>query len=299
MRSAPSLRLNTFSYMDEKKEIIDSYLDRFLPSESEPPQKLHQAIRYSVFSGGKRFRPILAVTSFEALNGKGEKIYPAACALELIHTFSLIHDDLPCMDNDYLRRGKPTLHRVFGESLAVLTGDALLARAFSLLAASESLQVISEVAQAIGSAGLLGGQVLDIEAKAKKFNAHQIDHIKQIHEWKTGQLIRVSVRLGGLLAYSSAAELSSLSQYGEKLGLAFQIVDDILDFEENGFGLDNQTGSERGKEKATYPMSVGIIGARQIAVSLISEAKQILHPLGERSVRLQQLADFILQRLPD
>lgn len=212
-------------HIKKKREIVNQALDRCIPDENKEPKSLHQAMRYSVFAGGKRLRPILAIASFEAVGGKGKAILPVACAIEMIHTYSLIHDDLPCMDDDDFRRGKPTLHKVYGDGMAVLAGDALHALAFELLLQSKNPQVVYEVAKAIGTEGMIGGQVKDLEAEGKKVSLKQVEYI---HTHKTGKLLRASVRAGAILGGADKATLSALSGYGEKFGLAFQKIDDIL-----------------------------------------------------------------------
>lgn len=267
VKSAPPL------YMVEKHRIIDEYLDRFMPSEESYPQALHQAIRYSVMAGGKRLRPVLALAAYEACGGVEDVIYPAATALELIHTYSLIHDDLPCMDDDDLRRGKPTLHKKYGEAIALLAGDALHDFAFRLMAQTGSAAVVLELAEAIGTGGMLAGQMADMEAEGRRLN---IDEVTFIHIHKTGKLIRGSVRIGAILAGADEEELAAITDYGEKIGLAFQIIDDILDIEGDTEMLGKPVGSDSKNLKATYPAVIGMERSKHLANELIDEAVEII-----------------------
>jgi len=234
----------------------------------------------------------LAITAFELLGGKGKKILAPACALELIHTYSLIHDDLPCMDDDDLRRGKPTLHKVFGEGIAVLAGDALHAFAFELLTFSQRPEVVLEVARAIGTKGMIGGQVADLEAEGK--SKVTLPQVKYIHQHKTGALVKASVTVGALLADASPKRLSALSQYGENIGFAFQIVDDILDVvgEEKIIGKKTQ----KDKLKATYPKVMGTERSEKIAQKLIQQAKEQLGIFKRNKATLEKLADLVVNR---
>lgn len=247
-------------------------------------------------------RSILTLAAAEAVGGDAKAILPVACALELIHTYSLIHDDLPAMDNDDLRRGKPTCHKVFGEAIAILTGDSLLTLAFELLTSpslaaaitpKRQLEIIRRISQAAGNCGLIGGQVVDIESEGKRIDAPRLEYI---HTHKTGSLIRVSVVAGGLAANCSEEQLNSLSHYGEKIGLAYQILDDILDVEGESLTLGKNAGSDMARRKATYPAMWGIKQAKSQAQDLITDAQQDLSPLGEKASRLKELAQFILQR---
>ena len=273
-------------------ETINGWLERLLPAETEPPVALHKAMRYSVFAGGKRLRPILAVLAFRWSGGSGERIYPPACALELIHTYSLIHDDLPSMDNDDLRRGKPTSHKVFGEAMAILTGDALHATAFELLAEGGDIRVIADVAKAIGTQGLVGGQVFDMEAEGTSPTAEMVE---RIHLGKTAALLRASLRVGAIIAGAPEDKLSAISIYGEKMGLAFQIVDDILDITADQEALGKPIGSDQKRGKATYPALFGIEKSREMATKLIEAAKSALDG-NEGNEALLSIADFILKR---
>ncbi len=280
------------SYIEKKRKFVERSLDNFLPSENEKPKTIHKAMRYSVFAGGKRLRPILAIAAFELSGGKGKKIVPAACALEFIHTYSLIHDDLPCMDDDDLRRGKPTLHKVFGEGIAVLAGDALHALAFELLTSTKRPDVLLEVAKAIGTKGMIGGQVADLEAEGK--SEITLDQVKYIHQHKTGALVKASVMAGALLADPSPKKLSALSEFGQNLGLAFQIIDDVLDV----VGEERLVGKKTKKDKlkATYPKVMGVERSKKTAQKLIQQAKEKLGIFKRDEVPLRKLADFVIDR---
>lgn len=281
-------------YIKEKREVINRALDRYLPDENKEPKSLHQAMRYSVFAGGKRLRPILAIASFEAVGGRGKTILPVACALELIHTYSLIHDDLPCMDNDDLRRGKPTLHKVYGDGMAVLAGDALHALAFELLLRAKNPQVVLEVAKAIGTEGMIGGQVKDLEAEGKKVSLKKVEYI---HTHKTGKLLRASVRAGAILGGADKAALSALSGYGEKFGLAFQIVDDILDVVGKEEVIGKKKGSDKANSKATYPAVIGLEKSKALARGLLTQAKRRVTILKSNSWVFEKLADYVYERI--
>jgi geranylgeranyl diphosphate synthase type II len=281
-------------YIKRKREIVNQSLDRCLPDENKEPKSLHRAMRYSVFAGGKRLRPILAIASFESVGGKGKVILPVACALEMIHTYSLIHDDLPCMDDDDLRRGKPTLHKVYGEGMAVLAGDALHALAFELLLQAKNPEVVYEVAKAIGTEGMIGGQVKDLEAEGKKVSLKQVEYI---HTHKTGKLLRASVRAGAILGGADKATLSALSSYGEKFGLAFQIVDDILDVVGKEEIMGKKKGSDKANSKATYPEVMGLEKSKALARNLLQKAKSKLKILGQKSWVFEKLADYVYERI--
>lgn len=289
-------------YLSSKKEMIDSFLDRSLPREDPYPQEIYKAMRYSLFAGGKRLRPILALASFEALKEESPSILPIASALELIHTYSLIHDDLPSMDNDDLRRGKPANHKVFGEAIAILSGDALLTMAFSMMTdpftknqipAERLLRVVSEISLAAGDKGMVGGQVVDILSEDKEIDFKTLEYI---HTHKTGALIRASVRVGGILAGAEEEELNALSTYGEAIGLAFQIIDDILDIEGTKEELGKGIGMDVSKGKNTYPYFLGIEGSKRKAKTLIEEALNALRIFDEKADPLRGIAEFILSR---
>lgn len=289
------------AYLKQKKKSIDRRLDELLPLESEFPPIIHQAMRYSVFAGGKRLRPILAIAACQAVGGEEMFALDAGCALELIHTYSLIHDDLPALDNDDLRRGKPSSHKVFGEAVAILAGDALLTMGFRLLSQSliirppykQGLRIIIEVSEAIGSKGMIGGQVMDLQSEGKKVD---LETISYIHKSKAAALITISAKLGGMLGNASEDKLKMLIEYGRKVGLAFQIIDDILDVE----GSDEKLGKIVGKDieslKATYPGVIGMSQSKKIASELIKEAIDELKSLGDPALPLAEVASFILIR---
>jgi geranylgeranyl diphosphate synthase, type II len=289
------------AYMAERARAVDQALARFLPSESAPPESLHKAMRYSVFAGGKRLRPVLVAAGAEAVGGSLDAVMPAACAVEMIHTYSLIHDDLPAMDNDDFRRGVPTNHKVFGEAIAILAGDALLTLAFRLLgnsgvagADAERLrEVFIEVADAAGSAGMVGGQVADIECEGRAADAAMVDYI---HTHKTAALIRASIRSGAILAGATPKQLKALGVAGDGLGLAFQIMDDILDITATSEELGKTAGKDQAQQKATYPAVHGIETSRRRAQALIADAHAALEPFGERALPLRALGTFIIER---
>jgi geranylgeranyl diphosphate synthase type II len=281
-------------YIKRKREIVNQALKSCLPDENKEPKSLHRAMRYSVFAGGKRLRPILAIASFEAVGGKGKAILPVACAIEMIHTYSLIHDDLPCMDDDDLRRGKPTLHKVYGDGMAVLAGDALHALAFELLLQAKNPQVVYEAAKAIGTEGMIGGQVKDLEAEGKKVSLKQVEYI---HTHKTGKLLRASVRAGAILGGADKATLSALSSYGEKFGLAFQIVDDILDVVGKEEVIGKKKGSDKANSKATYPEVIGLEESKKLAKDLLTQAKSKLKVLKDKSWVFEMLANYVYGRI--
>lgn len=289
-------------YLDQKREIIDEALNQYLPPETEYPQTIHEAMRYSVFAGGKRLRPILVIAAAEVVGGGAEKVLPTACAIELIHTFSLIHDDLPAIDNDDYRRGKLTCHKVFGEDMAILAGDGLLTHAFQLLAQNSEIKtinkeamplVIKEVAAAIGTLGLIGGEVVDIQSEGKEIDLPRLEYI---HSHKTGALIAISLRVGAMLVDAQEEEIEALFQYGKLIGLAFQIVDDILNVEGDEVQLGKPVGSDLRQKKATYPALFGIEASRQKARRLVEEAKKELEIFGEKGEILRLLADFVVER---
>jgi len=280
-------------YLAERRRAVEAALERYLPPKDAPPATIHEAMRYSVFAGGKRLRPILVIAGAEAVGGAMEPVLPSACALELIHTYSLIHDDLPAMDDDDYRRGRLTNHKVFGEAIAILAGDALLTLAIALLAEHATLEVIREVAVAAGTFGMIGGQVVDIQSEGKSVDAERLEYI---HRHKTAALIRCSLRSGALLAGASPSALEAIGEAGAHLGLAFQIVDDILDVEGSLEALGKTAGSDQRKKKVTYPEYFGLEASRLKAKSLIEEAKARLQPLGPKVEPIRALADFIFQR---
>lgn len=331
-------------YLEERRLLVDEALDRYLPGAGDHPKEIHEAVRYSVFAGGKRLRPILILAAAEAADGQVEQALGAAAAIELIHTYSLIHDDLPAMDDDDYRRGRLTCHKVYGEAMAILAGDALLTQAFILLSlvpplrqssgqasgqaeqpamsgstqlttgpveacpersreGSESaytqrsaearLRVIQEIAQAAGSKGMVGGQVVDILHEDREVDLPTLTYL---HTHKTGALIRACLRVGGLLASAASEQMEALTSYGERIGLAFQIVDDILDLEGSLEALGKRAGSDLRKKKATFPALLGIEESRRWANRLASEAKQAVVIFGDRGVALQAIAEFVVTR---
>jgi geranylgeranyl diphosphate synthase type II len=291
-------------YLQEKKEIVNSALERYFPREEEFPSTLQEAIRYSLFAGGKRIRPILSMASFEAVGGKGDKILPFACALEMIHTYSLIHDDLPAIDNDDYRRGKPTCHKVFGVAIAILAGDGLLTEAFRLMTTRPAqdrpsgdeeliLDLINEVAQAAGVLGMVGGQVADVESEGK---VADLPMVQYIHTHKTGAMILVSVRVGAKLGGAKGGILNALTSYGESLGLAFQIIDDILNVKGKAALMGKKTGSDLLKGKATYPSVLGVEESKRRAHELVGLAVDALSQLGPEADSLREIARFVITR---
>lgn len=277
----------------------DAAMDGFLPSEGERPGTMHTAMRYCVFAGGKRLRPVLCMAAAEACGGAREDALPAACALELMHTYSLVHDDLPCMDDDDLRRGRPTCHKVYGEGMAVLCGDALLTEAFIVLAKAKGTErypvgaMVAELAETGGSRKLIGGQVLDLEGEGKNLS---LEELLRIHEAKTAALLTCSVRLGAMSANASPEQLAALSKFGYALGLAFQVIDDILDVTQTTEALGKTAGKDQSVDKATYPSVIGLEASRQEAHRLTAEALGALEPLGAKGERLREIAEWMLVR---
>ena len=288
------------AYMKQRADAVDAALERLLPAETLRPETLHKAMRYSVFAGGKRLRPVLVIAGAEAVGGTAERVMPTACALEMIHTYSLVHDDLPAMDNDDFRRGVPTNHKVFGEAIAILAGDALLTLAFRLVADNArtadlgAIQaVVADVAEAAGHAGMVAGQVADLEAEGRQVGADTLDYI---HVHKTGALIRTSLRVGAMLCGATAEQVRALSVAGANLGLAFQIVDDILDVVASSEELGKTAGKDQIQQKATFPAIHGIEASRARARSLIAEAEEALTAFGPRAEPIRALGRFILER---
>jgi geranylgeranyl diphosphate synthase type II len=290
-------------YIKERSELVDSRLMMAMPSETELPFSLHKSMRYSTFAGGKRLRPILLLAACEAVGGEINTALPAACAMEMIHTYSLIHDDLPAMDNDDFRRGNPTNHKMFGDAIAILAGDALLTQAFILLSSpffasnvphDRILAVIHEIASAAGSRGMVGGQVVDMESEGRK--DLDLPTVQYIHTHKTGALIKASVKIGALLGGADERQLSSITRFGEVIGLAFQIADDILDIEGSTEELGKDAGSDQARGKATYPSVIGIEESRRRASELLDMAIESLDSIGEKADPLREIAKFIISR---
>lgn len=279
---------------------IERYLAVHLPRASQHPRKLHEAMRYSIRAGGKRLRPILVIEAALATGGRLEDALPAAAAVECIHTYSLIHDDLPCMDNDDLRRGVPTCHKVFGDAVALLAGDALLTEAFAFVARIPqgkqfgTAAYLQALAEAAGSTRLIGGQVADMEAEGTE-NVSPA-HLRRIHSGKTAAMISVSLRLGAMSAQARAAEIDALGDFGNDLGLAFQVIDDILDVTQSAEILGKSPGKDAASGKATYPSVFGLDSSRRKAAQLTKRALAHLEPFGSRAARLREIADYLLDR---
>ena len=289
-------------YLQEQKALVDEALARYLPGEEHYPPAIFQAMRYSVFAGGKRVRPILAIAAAEALGGTAADVLPLACALECIHTYSLIHDDLPALDNDDYRRGRLTNHKVFGEANAILGGDALLTFAFELMGDARHwpqfvpervVQVMHEVAYAIGTFGMIGGQVVDLQMEGQDID---LPALQYIHAHKTGALIRTSVRSGAILGGGSPAAVEALTHYGTHIGLAFQIMDDILDVRGDEQLMGKALRKDDARRKATYPRLVGLAESEVRAQTAVTASIAALGIVGERGTVLRDLAHFIIAR---
>jgi geranylgeranyl diphosphate synthase type II len=286
-------------YVSQLQHHIDNTLDRLLPGESTHPESIHKAMRYSLFAGGKRIRPILCIAAACAVSDNPAGVEEAACSLELIHTYSLIHDDLPALDNDDLRRGRPTCHKVFGEAMAILAGDALLTLAFQLLAqlrldADRRVLLIEELSTAAGTVGgMICGQVADLEGEGKPPNARLLE---TIHRAKTGALLRASLRIGAIYAGADEEQLQALSSYGEHAGLAFQIVDDILDVTQSSEQLGKTPGKDAQQHKITFPAVYGLERSREMAEEERLASHLALRLFDERAERLRELADLIVRR---
>jgi geranylgeranyl diphosphate synthase type II len=281
------------------QQAIDQSLEMLVPPESENPATIHKAMRYSLFAGGKRMRPLLCVAAANAVADLAPGVEVAACSLELIHTYSLIHDDLPALDNDDLRRGRPTCHKVFGDAMAILAGDALLTLAFEVLSkldvpAERSIALVRELSTASGTVGgMIGGQVNDIEGEGKFPTAHLLD---SIHRAKTGALLRASVRMGAIYAGADHHQLAALTDFGEHIGLAFQIVDDVLDVEQPSEQLGKTAGKDAAQHKITFPAVYGIERSREMAEQERLAAHLALKMFDDRAERLRELADLIVRR---
>ena len=293
---------NTFdlnAWIEARSAAVNEALDHFLPPEKTKPATIHKAMRYSIFAGGKRMRPALTLAAAEACGGREADALPLTCAVECIHTYSLIHDDLPAMDNDDFRRGKPTNHKVFGEGIAVLAGDALLTQAFEIAALAKGWpryshrDLVLEVAKASGSLQLIAGQVADLEGEGKKLG---VAELRYIHERKTSALLCCAVRLGGMSANCTPAQLRALTDFGYHVGLAFQVIDDILDVTQTSEQLGKTAGKDIAAQKATYPSIVGLEKSRKIAQQLTTKAFAALKPFKGRAAALEALAHYLLMR---
>jgi geranylgeranyl diphosphate synthase, type II len=286
-------------YLKQRIAFVDAALDRFVPSAEERPATVHKAMRHSLFAGGKRLRPILCLAAAEACGGSPECALFAACAVECLHTYSLIHDDLPCMDDDDLRRGVPTCHKVYGEAMALLAGDALQALAFELVAKSQlthrytPADLVLELARTASSRHLVGGQVADLEGEGKQL---PLEDLRYIHQSKTAALLTTSVKLGAMCADAMPEELNALRDFGMATGLAFQIIDDILDVTQTSEKLGKSAGKDVASQKSTYPALLGLEASRVEAHRLTEEAKRSLEVFGLRKERLRQLAAYLLER---
>jgi len=287
------------AFFESDRREVDATLERLLPPVGTPPASIHAAMRYSVFAGGKRIRPILCLESARIFDPQAATALAVGCALEFIHTYSLIHDDLPALDNDDLRRGQPTCHKKFGEAVAILAGDALLTLAFQTLAeapvdAARRVEILREVSRAAGTVdGMVGGQVADLEAEGKPADAATRENI---HRSKTAALIRASVVSGALAGGADAEDVARLREFGATVGLLFQVVDDILDVEESSAALGKTAGKDQAQKKLTYPALHGLEKSRQIADQLAARATSVLEPFGERAARLRELTEFLVAR---
>jgi geranylgeranyl diphosphate synthase type II len=292
--------MNLAEFLNEQQALVDAALDRLTPAESVHPATIHRAMRYSLFAGGKRIRPVLCMQGAAAIADQVPGALEAGCALEMIHTYSLIHDDLPALDNDDFRRGKPTSHKVFGEAMAILAGDSLFTLAIQTLVSiygldAERVRALGkELSFASGTVdGMIGGQVTDIEGEKQTPTPELLD---QIHRAKTGALLKASVRMGGICAGANASQMAALSAFGESVGLAFQIVDDILDVEQSSESLGKTAGKDAEQGKITFPAVYGLERSKQMAEDECTRAHDALGSLGERARRLHEIADLIVRR---
>lgn len=290
------------AYLDQKRRDVDGFLEKVIPQPGTTPTTLHEAMRYSLFAGGKRVRPLFTIAAAEALGTPSSSILPIAASLELIHTYSLIHDDLPSMDNDDLRRGKPTNHKVYGEAMAILAGDALLTMAFELCASTNhmhglaplrQIHLIQELARGSGNAGMVGGQVLDIQAEHQDID---LQALQDIHRHKTGMLIRASVRMGAIAASASDNQTQCLTGYAEEVGLAFQIADDVLNVTGTSEELGKNPNTDAIRGKKTYPTFYGVAGAKSFADQCVARAIDHLRTFDEKADPLRELAQYITTR---
>jgi geranylgeranyl diphosphate synthase type II len=286
-------------FFEEDRQLVDAELQRLLPAENERPSLIHQAMRYSVFAGGKRVRPILCLEAFRIFSIQSAEVLPVACALEFIHTYSLIHDDLPALDNDDLRRGQPTCHKKFGEAMAILAGDALLTLAFQALAdapllPAERVALVREISSAAGTRdGMVGGQVEDLEAQGKEVTPEMLEYI---HRSKTAALIRASIVSGAIAGGASDQDQQRLRTFGGLIGWAFQVTDDILDMEESSAALGKTAGKDQAQQKATYPALFGLKKSHEFARELATRAMAALEPFGAPAANLRELGEFLVLR---
>jgi geranylgeranyl diphosphate synthase type II len=282
-------------YLESAGKLTEEYLDKYIPGKNEAPETLHCAMRYALLTGGKRLRPALAQAAYEFFGGKpSEHIYLAMCTLEMLHTFSLIHDDLPCMDDDDFRRGKPTTHKIYGEATAVLAGDALCIFAFELINRTGNIAVVEELARSLGTKGMIGGQIVDIESEGKSVDLVTVDYI---HYHKTAALIEASLVIGSLLANAKKEDLEHIREFGKGIGLVFQIVDDILDIESSTEELGKDVGSDIKNGKATYPAVLGLEASKQKARELYNKALANLERLPDKNFEtLKNIAALIIER---
>ncbi len=300
IETSRNLSSSRYSFYSEWRSLVDDELDRLLPPESSDAPAVHQAIRWSVFAGGKRFRPVLLLATGETFGAQAEHLISTACALEMIHTYSLIHDDLPSMDDDDLRRGRPTCHVRFDEATAILAGDALQTLAFQTIASEERLpsavrvRLVTELARAAGTPyGMVAGQAHDLEAESREVTGVELE---QIHKLKTGALIIAAARCGAIIANASETEIKLIDDYGAQLGLLFQITDDLLDVTATAEKLGKTPGKDARAQKATYPSIYGLTASRQRAQAVHREACVALDLIARPTARLQAIADFILER---
>jgi geranylgeranyl diphosphate synthase type II len=287
------------AYLADRAALVDAAMDAYLPEAKERPSTIHEAMRYAIFAGGKRLRPVLCLAAAEACGGETADALAPACAVELMHTYSLVHDDLPAMDDDDIRRGRPTCHKVYGEGMAVLCGDALLTEAFLVLSQAPvtkrygTRHHIAELAETGGSRKLIGGQVMDLEGEGKKLTKREL---VRIHEAKTAALLTTSLRLGAMTANATPAKLEALTTFGHNLGLAFQVIDDILDVTQSTEVLGKTAGKDQAVEKATYPAIIGLDASRKEAAELTKAAMDSLKPFGKMGKRLEDIASYLLKR---
>ncbi|MBM4283937.1 MAG: polyprenyl synthetase family protein [Deltaproteobacteria bacterium] len=290
------------AYLEERRALVNRALEAYLPRVRGPAFRVVEAMHYSLMAGGKRLRPILCLAAAEAVEGNPQEALPVACALEMIHTYSLIHDDLPAMDDDDLRRGRPTCHKQYDEATAILAGDGLLTEAFRLLGALAShfqdreavlLEIIELVGAAAGYQGMVGGQMLDLQAEGRKITLKELE---TIHRLKTGALLTVSLRAGALVGGGSRVDVAHLTGFGEKFGLAFQITDDLLDVEGQASDMGKEPGMDARRQKATYPAILGPEQARQWARRLVEEAVEELEGFGDQAQPLREIARYLLVR---